>query len=127
MAAVDATGIVDAEPYQHIASEGFDECHPLARADWFDCSAYVTCRQVVQDLLDHGQALFNLLDAYPGTRVHVAFVQHRHVEVKLIVWRVTDRTSRIEVTAGGATDMAAGTEASRQFGGQDAGAHCAVL
>ena len=73
-------------------------------------------RQAFQHLLDQRQALLDLLDADPDARVDVAFVSHRHVEMKLVVRRIADRPARVEVAAGGAADIAAGTEASREFG-----------
>ena len=92
-----------------------------------DRDAHCAVGQIVQHLLDQRQALVDLLDTDQGTRVDVAVVQHRHLEVQPIIGRIADRPARVEIASRRAADIAAGTEAARQLGRQDAGADRAVL
>src|SRR6476619_6685907 len=105
MAARDVPAVTDPQPHQHIAAECLGKSHALARTRWRDRAARLAHRQPVQHLVDHRQALLDLLDADPGARVDIAFVPHRYLELQLAIGRVADRTARVEIAARGATDM----------------------
>ena len=84
------TVALDPQPYQHVAAETFDEPRSL------DCLAANDRRidldrptgQALQNLFDEPQALLDLANAYPNPGIDIAGLEHRHLEIELIVWRV---------------------------------------
>jgi hypothetical protein len=106
----DATRAVDPNPDQHVATESLSEsdtfidirgCGPRRDPDG-------SSWQAAEDLVDQGDALLDLSKADPDARIDVTRVEDRYVKFEFVIWRTGERFTRIERTAGGAADIAAG-------------------
>jgi hypothetical protein len=106
----DATRAVDPNPDQHVATESLSEsdtfidirgCGPRRDPDG-------SSWQAAEDLVDQGDALLDLSKADPDARIDVTRVEDRYVKFEFVIWRIGERFTRIERTAGGAADIAAG-------------------
>ena len=103
------------------------EAFPCRAGPGVDIGTDGARRQTGDDLIDQRHALLDLADAHPYARIHIAFLEHRHVERELIVGRIGERAPDVEGAAGGAADIAAGAELLRQRGLKDPGGDGAVL
>src|SRR5262249_20594560 len=116
MAARDALAL-QPHPGEDVAAEAFHQRQSFARAagDAAERRADRPGRQTRQDLFDQAQALLDLADADPDAGIDVAGLEHRDVELQLIVGRVARTLARVEAAPGRATDIAAGAKLARQF------------
>ena len=110
VASSDATRAVDPDPGQNVPAEALSESDPFSSI--LGCrlgkDSHASSRQPAEDLLDQRDALFDLSKADPHARIDVTAVEDRHVKFEFVVRRIGKRFARIERTAGGAADIAAG-------------------
>ena len=85
VAALDVAVGAGPDPDEHVAAKALDQRDPFAR---IARSPRVMGMPIdpdgswLQDLIDQRQALLDLADADPDSRVHVAVFEHRHVELQ---------------------------------------------
>ena len=119
-----------ADPGQNVATEAFNQRQALAAVLASFGRPVVARRalgQIVQDLLDQGEGLLDLLDAHPHPSVDVAGLPHGDVEGEFAIGGVTWGLTRIEATGRGATDEPACPVLLRQDRAQDARRYRAIL
>src|SRR3954465_2317286 len=78
---------IDAHGDQHVAAEGLGHGNALARAIP-KLNARWPRRQVAEPMPQQRDALLNLTDAHPDPGVDVARGEHRHLEDRVVVWRI---------------------------------------
>src|SRR5207237_8367710 len=96
VAALDSAVGCDADPGQDVAAEALHQRGAFARAQRNRCCDRAG-RQPLQNFIDEREALLDLADADPYSRVDVAGVDYRHLELEGIVGRIAWRAPRIEV------------------------------
>src|SRR5437660_8635680 len=121
MTACDPVVAVKPHPRQHVTAKCFSQRHPFASAAcWFDPNLDVAARQSIQNLLNQREALLNLTDANPDSRVDVPCLEHRHLERQLVIRCVARQAACIEGPTRRAPDITASAELARVLALHDA-------
>jgi hypothetical protein len=127
MASLDPA-IPQAEPNQDVASKPLDDRHaftplpPMRRM-----RSHRALGKAVQYLVDQGETLLNLAHADPDARVDITLIQDGYLNALAVIRRIGKGPARVEASAGGAADVAAGGILFGQCRFEHAGIDGAIL
>src|SRR5579872_4151754 len=127
MASFDQT-IPQAEPNQNVATKSLDDRHAFPRiTKLIRLFPQWSFGNPVQNLVDQRKALLDLADTDPNARIDVALIQDGYLKAQAIVWRIGKGPARVEGSAGGAADVAAGGILFGKCGVEHTGIDRAIL
>src|SRR5262245_62625502 len=88
----------DPQPHEHVTAEAFDKSEAFGGVAGKGGAGGGNrpVRQTLQDLLDELEALLDLADAHPDTRIDVALVEDGYLEIKMGVGRINRPLASIE-------------------------------